>query len=197
LNDEAPDAEVIADGSTQSRSSANSRQDAEPPDEGVARGAVVSTTIVCATLAVAGHIVLYLAFIEALPFQLVWQPVVGAVLSSIGIVAFGGFYLATRRARIAIASSFLLTFIVTLTFVATIGAFAANSQLDGVRPFFDDLRNIVQTIIIAYFGSETVISALKVGGVAWVKKNDPNTSTTAIQTADRDLVPHARVHTVV
>ena len=145
------------------------------------RGPILTTTLVCALSAALGHGTLWLSYAMGWGRYVPWQPVAGISLSVVSIAAFGGFYLASRRARIAIASSFLLTFLVALTFVLTIRELGDVS--DSAQALFDEFRNVVMLIVGFYFGSEAAVSVAKVFGVS----RGPGT-TADVQTADRDLV---------
>jgi hypothetical protein len=145
--------------------------------------AVLLTTAVCAAAGAAGHGFLWAAFANgwmksgAVP----WQAVTGMVLAIVAVVAFGGFYIASQRARIAIASSFLLTFLVALTYVLTIEKFAA-ATLGHAKVLFDEFRNIVAVIIGFYFGSETAVSVAKI-----IAASRAPASAADLRDADRDL----------
>jgi hypothetical protein len=71
------------------------------------------TTAICAVFAAAGHGMLWLAYSNEWnsreDVDMPWQPVAGISIVVVAVVAFGGFYVASRRARVAIAASFLLT----------------------------------------------------------------------------------------
>jgi hypothetical protein len=101
-------------------------------------------------------------------------------------VAFGGFYAASKRARIAIASSFLLTFLTMLTFVLTIGEFALATRGAG-EALVSDFRAVVITVVGSYFGSEAVVSAVKI-----VNVRRAGATPAEIRRADRDLASTPR-----
>ena len=158
-------------------------QDEDPAHEGVSIKPVVWTTAICSVAAALGHGVLWAAYSwnwNDTNVRVPWQPVAGISLVIVAIVAFGGFYIASRRSRVAIASSFLLTFLVSLTFIITIDALAGATRGDA-KEIFDDFRLIVVTIIGFYFGSETIVTVAKVIGVS--RTGDVE----AIKTSDRDL----------
>lgn len=171
------------------------QQDVEPPDERVTIAPLIYTSLICGVAAVAGHVLLYFSYAFGWTVgsqAVVWQPVIGSALTVVAVAAFGGFYVASRRARIAIASAFLLTFLVSMTFVVTIGGFAEATQAAGARDTFDDFRNIVAVIIGFYFGSEGAISVAKVIGVSLTQRGEAGgmrAKAQAIQRADRDLAP--------
>lgn len=162
--------------------------DGDASDE-IATRPLLWTTVICVALAWAGHGLIWAAY--ALEWNkpdnvnVPWEPVAGLSLSSIAIVAFGGFYISSRRARIAIAASFLLTFFVTLTFVLTINAFAEQTA-GAAKELFDDFRNIVGLIVGFYFASETAVSGLKV-----LRAGGTDANLADIQRADRDFAPPA------
>lgn len=150
---------------------------------------LIWTTVICTAMAVAGHGLMWAAY--ALEWNkpgnvnVPWEPIAGISLSVVAIVAFGGFYIASRRARIAIAASFLLTFLVTLPFVLTIDAFVP--QTEQAKDLFGDFRNIVSLIIGFYFASEAAVSGLKV-----IRAGSSDVTLADIQRADRDLAPPAK-----
>src|SRR5206468_1030161 len=115
-----------------------------------------------------------------------WQPVIGIALVIVAITAFGGFFIASRRARVAISASFLLTFLVALSYVLTLQGLAQATQGDA-KDLFHDFRTVVIVIIGFYFGTETLVADAKIIGAA-LTTNDPK----LVQRADRDLAPPAR-----
>lgn len=147
-------------------------------NDGEGRGPIFVTTIVCSVSALLGHGLIWISYAFEWQRHIPWQPVAGISLSLIGIAAFGGFYLASRRARIGIASSFLLTFLVALTYLLTIPE--AGDISDNAQALLDDFRSVVLLIIGFYFGSDAAVN------VAKVVRSTPGTA--AVQTADRDLV---------
>ena len=152
-------------------------QKAADPIDDVHIGPLLLTTIICTTAAVLGHVLLGLNYRY---WSLPWEPIAGASLSIVAIASFGGFYIASRRARIAIAASFLLTFLVLLTLVITIKQVAEVTGAEEGLVY--DFRIVVQTIVGFYFGTELVVSASKVIAVART-----GGSPTAVRRADRDL----------
>lgn len=144
-------------------------------------GPIRVTTIVCTVAAAMGHAVLWVSYALKWGEYIPWQPVAAISLSIVAVAGFGGFYLASRRARIAIASSFLLTFLVALTYMLTIdelGELSTNAQA-----LFDDFRNVVLLIVGFYFGTDAAV------GVAKVLRTAPESGN--VQAADRDLVSPA------
>lgn len=151
--------------------------------EAVATRWVLGTTGFCLLFALAGHIVVWLAWVHDAS-KWPWQPIVAMSLTGVALGSFGGFYIASRRARTAIAASFLLTFLVTLTYALSISAFL-DLKSEGADELFDDFRTICLAIIAFYFGSEAVITSTKVIQVA----HTSGTTAQDIKTADRDLAP--------
>ncbi|MET7704297.1 hypothetical protein [Streptomyces sp. NPDC005485] len=175
-----------------------------------ARNAPIWWTIsVCGGAVVLGEILLWLVDLFNWQNGLSPAQVVGGVLAIVAIMSYGGFYIASRRARIAITSSFLLTFLVMLAFVLTVPAIdsgadkkpvqhpatsgrvtgaASNetAEQDYAHQLMGDFRWVVMTVIIAYFGSEAVVGGTKV--LAAGKKADDLAAMRKIQRSDRDLV---------
>lgn len=149
----------------------------EDDQEGVVARPLIISTFICGAAAALGHLTIGANF--ALGGAIPWQAIVGASVSTVALAAFGGFYLAARRARVAIAASFLMTFIVTLTYALTIREFASAAANDA-RMLVDDFRTVVLTVVGFYFGSEGLVSIAKV----WKTTGSP----ADVQRADRDLV---------
>jgi hypothetical protein len=167
----------------------------EPARDTIAIAPIIWTTAICAVIAAGGHAVLWIASSQGwtVPIEtpegargaaVPWQPVTGIVLVVVAIVAFGGFFIAARRARVAISASFLLTFLVALSYVLTLQGLAAATQTGGAKDLFNDFRTVIIVIIGFYFGTEALIAGAKIIGAA-LTHNDPKT----IQRADRDLAP--------
>jgi hypothetical protein len=135
---------------------------------------VIGTTGLCILFGVLGHLTHWIHWSP-------WGAFVGVSLVGVALTAFGGFYLLALRARIAIAASFLMTFLVALSYALTIPEFAQAASGDGAR-LVDDFRTVVIAVVGFYFGSETVVSATKILGVtkAGGDSND-------IKSADRDM----------
>lgn len=152
------------------RSYVTSAEGEDVPPEGFGRRPVLATTVVCACFGSLGHAVLWLGAAQGwVDQQIFWQPVVGIALVVVGVTAFGGFYLAARRARVAIAASFLLTFLVSLSYLLTIQALADAADRGAARDLFDDFRAVVVSIVAFYFGTETIVSVAKVWGFSRAK----------------------------
>jgi hypothetical protein len=171
-------------------------------DEGVSVRKVTSATLVCAVVAGLGHLLIYLGYVVSFYSHppghpelrwIPWPPCVGITLALVAALSFGGFYAASLRARVAIAASFLLTFLVLLSFELSIGELsqASSSQYAGANGAVDlirDLRGYVGVVVGFYFGSEAAISIAKTVGVAF---GNPDNSA-AVMTADRDLARRPR-----
>ena len=99
----------------------------------------------------------------------------------VAVVSFGGSLLASLRARVAITASFVLTFLLMLTYVMTISQIGEWSSRSLAQSLMDDFRSIVQTIIVFYFGSEAFISVSK------VIKTPRELGPKAVMRCDRDL----------
>jgi hypothetical protein len=121
-----------------------------------------------------------------------WQPLVAIPLSVVPLLTFAGFYLAARRARVAIMASFLMTFLAMLPFALTIPELseAATAQFAGdlVRQF----TSVVGVVVAFYFGSEAVITGIR---LVTIGKNVEAAS--QLRLADRDLavIPRSRAAT--
>jgi len=157
--------------------------DSGDADEKVSVRWVILTTGICVSVAALGHLLILVGYLwhRGEDPLIPWQFCVGITVALIAVVAFGGFYAATLRARVAIASSVILTFLVLLSFDLSIAELfgrpgAAPSLLTG------DLRHYVGTVIAFYFGSEALISGTKAIGVAFGK---PDTAS-QVMTVDRD-----------
>jgi hypothetical protein len=175
----APHEPPADEGSAEGRR--GSGRGARDPDDailGTGAAPIVWVTISTSLAAVLGHVLL--GFNHKYDFM-AWQPIAGGATALVGVLAFGGFYLASRRMRVAIAASFLLTFLVVLTFALTIPEIdGATSAEDGL---ITDFRIVVQTIIAFYFGTEGLISITKV----WASHR-ANASPADIRRSDRDVV---------
>lgn len=113
-----------------------------------------------------------------------WQAPVAMALSVVSLVTFGGFYIAARRARVAIAASFLLTFLVMLSFSLTIPGLRGGDQTALAKSLVDQFGGVVSTVVVFYFGSEAVITGIKL----WTTYLNPEAAG-LIARADRDLPP--------
>ena len=170
------------------RKAAELRDDGGP--ESVKPKYVIGTTFFCLLFALFGHVVLWIAYSSGSnlvrqeagqPPIAVWEAAIGVSVVGVAVIAFGGFYAAALRARVAIAASFLLTFLVILSYALTIRGFAGASVGDA-SALLDDFRAVVITVVGFYFGSEAIVSAVKVYGVA----TSGGTARDVVR-ADRDL----------
>jgi hypothetical protein len=163
---------------------------AEDDDASVSR--ILKTTTYCALFAAGGHVLIWIGYLinaHTNSKWIPWQPVVGIALAGVATLSFGGFYAATLRARVAIASSFLLTFLVLLTYELTLTQLAVHfSDVNDATTLLTDLRKEVGVIIAFYFGSEAAIGVAKSIGVA---VGGPD-KTKAIMTSDRDVATIGR-----
>lgn len=116
-----------------------------------------------------------------------WQAIVGAGLTGVALVSFGGFYIATSRARVAIASTFILTFLVMLPFALTIPELGTNAETEFAQELVRQFSTVVGTVVAFYFGSEAVISGLKI----WTIAQKAGATAEAVKRADRDLATHS------
>lgn len=164
------------------------RGDQQPPSAGPTtrdgRKTVLITTALCVAFGTAGHLLLLGGWVSRAPGQtdnaVPWQPVVGASLTAVALLSYGGFYYASLRARVAIMSSFILTFLLLFTYVLTVRELQPTVDQTLVESLIGDFRIIVQTIIGFYFGTETVLSLTKI-------LRAPKDDAAAIRRADRDL----------
>lgn len=125
------------------------------------RRALVTTTAVIASTAVLGNVALWIASaMGQIDRTVFWAPLFAIVMSVVAVVAFGGFYLASARARVAIASAFVLTFLELMIFSLTIDGLGA-SKAGLAADLVSDFRSVVITVVAFYFGSEAVITAAK------------------------------------
>jgi hypothetical protein len=163
----------------------NGSHPSEPQDGYINKRAVYVTIGTCVGAAIFVHLV-FLAtdivngdrgFITA-----GWQPLVGIALSVVSLIAFGGFYLASRRFRVAITASFLLTFLIMMSFGLTLPEFAKATESDFMHQIEHNFFNVVVAVVGFYFGSESVVSIAK--AVTVMKAPD---SAHEITRCDRDL----------
>jgi MFS family permease len=131
--------------------------------------------------------------VGSLPFA--WQPVVGLTMSVVAMASFGGYYLASRRSRVGFAASFVLTFLVLLSFMLTLDGLAravagsdagegAAAAAKVVQDLLSDFRSSVALIVGFYFGTDAAVSVVKMFRTSGRDPED-------IARLDRDLaVPH-------
>ena len=115
-----------------------------------------------------------------------WRPLVGIALSVVSLFAFGGFYLASRRFRVAITASFLLTFLIMMSFGLTLPEFAKATESDFMNQIEHNFFNVVVAVVGFYFGSESLVSIAK--AVTVMKAPE---SAHEITRSDRDLAETA------
>lgn len=157
--------------------------DEEAPSFALAAGV---TTAVCAAVAVLAHAVLWWGLATGRVDDGVWwAPVVGIALVTVSVVAFGGFYLATRRTRVAVTAAFVLTFFVLFSFALTITQLGEDvgDEPGLAADLFADYRTILTTVVAFYFGAETLISLSKVYATSRATDEE---SKARIAGADRD-----------
>ena len=152
----------VADAFLASRRKKRSRSARRAVELGVT--AAVGTGVVAALL-------FGTAWLASRDKALAWQPVVGLSLSVVAVAAFGGFYLASRRSRVGFAASFVLTFLVLLSYMLTLEGLAAatgsqegelSAATEGVRELLTDFRGSVALIVGFYFGTDAAVSAVKI-----------------------------------
>lgn len=120
------------------------------------------TTLACAAIALLGNAILWWGTANGqIDKTIFWAPVFAIVTTLTAVVSFGGFYAASRRARVAIASSFVVTFFVVMVFSLTIAALNDSANADLAKQLVGDFRSIVLTVVGFYFGSETLITMVK------------------------------------
>ena len=112
-------------------------------------------------------------------------------MSVVAVASFGGYYLASRRSRVGFAASFLLTFLVLLSFMLTLDGLAravgGSDETTGVQAgakviqdLLTDFRGSVALIVAFYFGTDAAVSAIKIFKMG---SGDPHT----LGRLDRDL----------
>lgn len=168
------------------------RQQVDAHDDGVETvdvKAIAWTIGIAAFFALAANMTLLVNYMHdstnadsASDWNVPWQAPVAMALSVVSLVTFGGFYIAARRARIAMAASFLLTFLVMLPFALTIPEFGTGDQTALAQTLIDQFGGVVSTVIVFYFGSEAVITGLKL----WTTAQNPSAAA-VLARADRDL----------
>lgn len=144
------------------------------------------TLIACTAAATLGHGLIWLSWAIDWTKYIPWQPVAGIALVITSLTSYAGFYVATRRARIAIASSFLVTFLVLLSYTVALQPLADVTQ-GNAHEIVSDFRGIVKTVIAFYFGSEALVSTAKV-----IASRKTARDASDIKRSDADLVLPAR-----
>ena len=160
-------------------------QPSEVVDGYINKRAVYYSIATCVASVVAVHLALMVAALAsggttntAIP----WQPLVGIALSIVSLISFGGFYLAARRFRVAITASFLLTFLVMMSFALTLPEFAKSTQSEFMTQIQHNFFSVVVAVVGFYFGSEAVVSIAKAVSVTKAPE-----SAAEITRSDRDL----------
>jgi hypothetical protein len=165
-----------ADGNRAANKNGNKRNKGTRPRARVDRAALLWGA---ATAVAAGFVVAMLfgiARLSAAGTSLAWQPIVGLSLSVVAVAAFGGFYLASRRARVGFAASFILTFLVLLSYMLTLDGLAAVADggssglgddefaaaAGAIRDLLTDFRGSVALIVGFYFGTDAAVSVVKI-----------------------------------
>lgn len=116
--------------------------------------------------------------------EIPYQPIVGASLAVIAFASFGGYFLASRRARVGLASSFVLTFFMLFTFLLTLeylNQTASGPSVTVLSDFMRDFRGHVALIVGFYFGTDAAVNIFKIWQSG--KATDPE----ATVRADRDI----------
>ena len=135
-------------------------EDVEPA--GFGRRPVLVTTAICGIVGALGHAVLWIGEGQDwIDRGIYWEPVVGIAIVVVSITSFGGFYVASRRTRVAIAASFLLTFLVSLTYVLTTQALADAASRGAAKDVFDDFRTVVVTILASILAARRLSLSLR------------------------------------
>ena len=123
---------------------------------------VLWTTVSCLVLTIGGNAVFWWGLAHhKIDVSVFWPPLFAIVVTAVALTSFGGFYIASRRARVAIGTSFIMTFFVVLAFSLTITALNIAAQNSLAADLVKDFRTVLLTVITFYFGSETVITATK------------------------------------
>lgn len=149
-----------------------------PRDRRPRNGAAAAAATAAVVLALFG-----VAWLASRGDRLDYGPVVGISISVVSVVAFGGFFLASRRARVAIAASFLLTFLVLFSFVLTLSALAQSTETRAVSDLLRDFRGNVGLIVAFYFGSDAAITVAKL----WQAGNSDPLAVAQLTRGDRDI----------
>jgi hypothetical protein len=143
------------------------------------------TTAACVGVAVLGNGLLWWGTANGqIDKTVFWAPVFAIVTTVTALVSFGGFYAASRRARVAIASSFVVTFFVMMVSSLTITALNDSAQAKLAGQLVGDFRSIVLTVVGFYFGSETLITMVK---TVAARKSTDDTMRETLGRIDRDL----------
>ena len=152
-------------------------------EAGVSGTTLIAATVACLLFAVGGHAVLWWAYAnpDSAP-RVPWQPVVGISVAAVAVIAFGGFYAASRRSRVGIGAGFLLTFLVLLTYALTIDQLPGADAPGAAGQLLADFRWVVVTIVASFFGTEAAVGVAKTRAVG-----QDTGSLAAVRRVDADL----------
>jgi hypothetical protein len=154
------------------------------------------------------YAIAWLSATGTLPFS--WQPVVGFTMSVVAMGSFGGYYLASRRSRVGFAASFVLTFLVLLSFMLTLDGLAravggsdsneaALGAAKAIQDLLTDFRGSVALIVGFYFGTDAAVSVVKMfrttsGDPAEISRMDRDLAVPRPQSpVEPSSAPHVRV----
>jgi hypothetical protein len=154
------------------------------PDEEKWASYLLGLAAAAAAALVAG-ILCVVAWMSSSGRQVAWEPVVGSSLTMVALASFGGYFLASRRARVGLASSFVLTFLLLFSFMLTLRALSTTTSgsqsADLLSGFVTDFRGHVALIVAFYFGTDAAVSAAK------ILKTPASEGSAEISRLDRDL----------
>jgi hypothetical protein len=72
---------------------------------------VLWTTGICLLATIGGNAVFWWGLAKhKIDVSVLWPPLFAIVVTAVALTSFGGFYIASRRARVAIGASFIMTF---------------------------------------------------------------------------------------
>jgi hypothetical protein len=136
----------------------------------ISLGAAVVATAAVGLCAALLYGVAWQSAVGRLPFA--WQPVVGFTMSVVAVGSFGGYYLVSRRSRVGFAASFVLMFLVMLSFMLTLNGLArvvggsdagveAQAAAKVLQGLLSDFRGSVALIVGFYFGTDAAVSVVK------------------------------------
>lgn len=141
--------------------------------------ALAGTILFCMVFAALLHVVLWVAYVLDWSDNVPWQPVASIGVAVIAFASFGGFYVASGVMRLAIGASFILTYVVLMTFAISIEDFGMS---DAARPFVESYEDVLKVVVGFYFAGEAAVSATKV-----VTANRADGTPDAARAADVDL----------
>ncbi|MDZ5660984.1 hypothetical protein SFC79_04340 [Nocardioides sp. S-58] len=126
-------------------------------------GPLFWTLVIVVGTTVLGNAVLWVGLANGwIDKYVFWPPIFAIVVSVVALVTFGGFYIASHRARVAIASSVITTFMVMLVFSLTISGLNSNAEASLAKELIQDFRTIVLTVVGFYFGTESIVTVSKI-----------------------------------